>query len=87
MPLIQVRDQLNFDRDEEMAKCRAIVDELNPRQLQVFEEIDSAISTRSGQCYYLTGSGGTGKTHVTKVCTNGVMLYVMIVVTKPTKPS
>ena len=44
------------------------MENFNVEQREAFEKVDSAVTTGSGGCFFLTGCGGTGKTHVAKVC-------------------
>ena len=39
---------------------------LNVDQQQAFDKINEGVQTDNGGCYFLTGPGGTGKTHVVK---------------------
>ena len=52
----------------EVEKARALVQNFNNGQREAFAKVDSAVTNGSGGCFFLTGFGGAGKTHVTKVC-------------------
>ena len=43
------------------------MENFNAEQRASFEKVDSAVNSGSGG-FFLTGCGGTGKTHVAKVC-------------------
>lgn len=74
-----MRDALNFDRAEETEAARAIIRTLNEEQRAAFEKIDLSVAAAGttegtevtggceGRLFFLTGCGGSGKTHVAKV--------------------
>jgi hypothetical protein len=55
-------EQKDYDQQQQMAdQC---IPNLNPDQHSAFDQIMYAVDTHSGQCLFLHGPGGTGKTYV-----------------------
>ena len=61
---IEIREALNFDRDNEDNKKSKLFELFNPEQAAAFECMDKAVRDESGQCFFLDGAGGCGKTTV-----------------------
>ena len=59
-----IREQQNYDVDELAAKAAECIASLNGDQHVAFERIISAITTKSGEIFFLHGPGGTGKTYL-----------------------
>ena len=62
----EVRDALNFDRDDEGKKKEELLSKFNEEQMRAFEEINESVRNDEGKCFYLDGAGGCGKTTVAK---------------------
>ena len=59
-----VREQHNYDPDEQATKAAECIASLNADQLAAFEKITTAVATNSGEIFFLHGPGGTGKTYL-----------------------
>ena len=59
-----IREQRNYDMDHETHMAEQLIPTLNVGQRAAFDEIMAAVTNRTGQCYFLHGPGGTGKTYV-----------------------
>jgi hypothetical protein len=57
-------EQLNYSTDEERRIFDNNVALLNTEQHNAFEKIYHSTSTQDGNCFFLHGAGGTGKTFV-----------------------
>ena len=57
-----------FDAKHEEFEGKKLIDSLNFEQKALFDIVMSAIYTNNGNsnCYFLDGSGGSGKTHLYK---------------------
>ena len=62
----EVRDALNFDRDDEKRKEQSLTSKFNEEQMNTFKEINKSVEEDEGKCFYLNGAGGCGKTTVAK---------------------
>jgi hypothetical protein len=56
--------QLNYNREEEQSKAEQLSQQFNSQQSSAFQEITTAVRNESGQCYFLQGAGGCGKTFI-----------------------
>ena len=63
----EVREALNFNRNDEEMKRDILLSKFNDDQSKAFEEINNSVIQDKGKCFYLDGAGGCGKTTVTKV--------------------
>ena len=61
-PLIQ--EQRAYDTEAQAVLAGQLIPTLTQDQRVAFEKITSAISTRSGETFFLHGPGGTGKTYL-----------------------
>src|SRR5580658_1394804 len=59
-----ILEQRDCDPAEQAALAQECIPTLNPSQLAAFNTIVQAVTTQSGQCFFLHGPGGTGKTYV-----------------------
>lgn len=59
-----ITEQLNYDREEESNTAAIIVPQLNPEQRVSYNTVLSAVLSGSGETFFLSGPGGTGKTFV-----------------------
>jgi hypothetical protein len=59
-----IMEQKNYDPVEQAALAEQRIPTLNASQRPAFDSIMQAVTTRSGQCFFLYGPGGTGKTYV-----------------------
>ena len=62
----EVRDVLNFDRDDEKRNEQSLTSKFNEEQMNTFKEINKSVEEDEGKCFYLNGAGGCGKTTVVK---------------------
>ena len=62
----EIREHLSFDKDVESNKKQVLVDMFNDKQRTSFDMIDKSVSEGTGECFYLDGAGGCGKTTVAK---------------------
>ena len=62
----EIREHLSFDKDVESDKKQVLVDMFNDKQRTSFDMIDKSVSEGTGECFYLDGAGGCGKTTVAK---------------------
>src|SRR6266850_2920657 len=56
--------QLNYDRQDQQCNAQQLCQQFNAQQASSFQEILAAIRDSSGQCFFLQGAGGCGKTFV-----------------------
>src|SRR5580658_8385822 len=59
-----ILEQRDCDPAEQAALAQQRIPTLNPSQLAAFNTIVQAVTTQSGQFFFLHGPGGTGKTYV-----------------------
>ncbi|KZV84196.1 hypothetical protein EXIGLDRAFT_624670, partial [Exidia glandulosa HHB12029] len=59
-----IAEQLNFDVDEQRTKAEENQARFNDEQRTAFDAIMEAVEQESGQSFFLSGPGGTGKTFV-----------------------
>jgi hypothetical protein len=57
-------EQKDYDQDQQQQMADQRIPNLNPDQRSAFDQIMHAVDTHSGQCFFLYGPGGTGKTYV-----------------------
>ena len=67
-----ISEQLNYNRDRERTLAQEHLAQLNPEQLDAYEQIISSVETQAGQTFFLNGPGGTGKTFVYNTVCNRV---------------
>lgn len=59
-----IGEQLQFDGHDQQSKAEANIAQLNLEQRAAFDEVMQSVEQRSGQPFFLSGPGGTGKTFV-----------------------
>ena len=59
-----IAEQLNYDEGQEHHSCTQLTQQFNQEQEAAFAEIVNAVTDRTGQCFFLHGAGGCGKTFV-----------------------
>ena len=59
-----ITEQLDYNREEESNTAATMVPQLNLEQRHSYDAILSAVLSGSGQTFFLSGAGGTGKTFV-----------------------
>jgi len=59
-----IQEQRDYDPHQQHEEYLQKSQQFNPEQRQAFEAIKNAVETRSGQSFFLNGSGGCGKTFV-----------------------
>src|SRR5271170_5736704 len=59
-----IQEQLNYDPVQQLLESEERQAKFNADQWAAFDEIMAAVETKSGQCFFLHGPGGTGKTYV-----------------------
>ena len=59
-----LREQLDYDTQEQANYAQEHITRLNPGQQTAFERITSAVLNKTGETFFLHGPGGTGKTYV-----------------------
>ena len=59
-----ITEQLDYNREAESNVATAMVAQLNPEQRASYDTVLSAVLTGSGETFFLSGPGGTGKTFV-----------------------
>lgn len=74
-----ISEQLNYDRNHERSLAEERLAQLNPEQLDGYQQIISSVETQSGQTFFLNGPGGTGKTFVYNTVCNTVRSHGWIV--------
>src|SRR5487761_412025 len=57
-----IAEQQHYDVGEQAQLAAECIAKLNPDQQTAFDKITSAITTKSGEIFFLHGAGGTGKT-------------------------
>ena len=62
----EIREALNFDREDEKTKKEMYLSQFNEEQKQTYHEINESVMKEEGKCFYLDGAGGCGKTTVAK---------------------
>jgi len=67
-----IAEQRNYDPQEQTELAEQHIASLNPDQCSAFDKISSAVADKTGEIFFLHGSGGTGKTYVyNTLCYNG----------------
>ena len=61
-----IMDELNYDREALKEEHEALYNSLNRDKKAVYEAIVDAVYKEIGGCFFVYGSGGTGKTHLWK---------------------
>ena len=59
-----ITEQLDYNREEESNMAATMVPQLNLEQHHSYDAVLSAVLSGSGQTFFLSGAGGTGKTFV-----------------------
>jgi hypothetical protein len=59
-----IQEQLNYDPVQQLLESEERQAQFNADQQAAFDEIMAAVESKSGQCFFLHGPGGTGKTFV-----------------------
>ena len=59
-------EQLDYDIATEAGALTSLLPTLNSYQMQVFQNVITANDSNEGGCFFVYGSGGTGKTYVWK---------------------
>jgi PIF1-like helicase len=59
-----IAEQRLYNLEEQAQKVAESIANLNPDQHTAFEKITTAVTTKTGQIFFLHGSGGTGKTYL-----------------------
>lgn len=67
-----IGEQLNYDRQHEQNLAEECLAQLNPEQLDAYQQIISSVKTQTGQTFFLNGPGGTGKTFFYNMICNTV---------------
>ena len=62
--VIEVRETLNFNRDDEKTKQDELLSTFNDEQTKAFDEINESVLKDEGKCFFLKAAGGCGKTTV-----------------------
>ena len=57
-------EQLDYDIATEAGALTSLLPTLNSYQMQVFQNVITANDSNEGGCFFVYGSGGTGKTYV-----------------------
>jgi hypothetical protein len=67
-----IGEQLNYNRERERNLAEERLAQLNPEQLDAYQQIISSVESQTGQVFFLNGPGGTGKTFVYNTVCNSV---------------
>jgi hypothetical protein len=59
-----ILEQHQYDPEEQAQLAAQCIASLNPDQHSAFDRITTAITTASGEIFFLHGPGGTGKTYL-----------------------
>ena len=59
-----ILEQKDYDAAEQHMLAEDRIPNLNADQLNAYEKVLSAVENNSGQCFFLSGPGGTGKTYL-----------------------
>jgi hypothetical protein len=59
-----IQEQHQYDPEEQARLATQCIASLNPDQHSAFDKITTAITTTSGEIFFLHGPGGTGKTYL-----------------------
>jgi len=62
----EVREHLSIDKDVEKGTFEELLEKLTDEQTEAFNKINQSVIDTDGQCYFLNGAGGCGKTTVAK---------------------
>ena len=60
-------EQQDYNREEQQRLADQYISMLNADQHQAFDKIMDAVDIKSGECFFINGPGGTGKTFVYNV--------------------
>ena len=66
-----IAEQLSYDNDEQTGLANQRIPTLNNGQHAAFDAIVNAVELKSGQTFFLHGPGGTGKTYVYNMHSQG----------------
>ena len=61
-----IREQLDYDQEQESHNLQRLLPTLNSDQMRVFQSVIQADEHGGGGCFFIYGSGGTGKTYLWK---------------------
>ena len=61
-----IRKQLDYDQEQESHNLQMLLPTLNSDQMRVFQSVIHADEHGGGGCFFIYGSGGTGKTYLWK---------------------
>lgn len=67
-----IAEQLNYNRDDELAQANTWIQQLNNEQHGVFTRITESVQHEHGETFFLDGPGGTGKTFIYNTLCNWV---------------
>lgn len=59
-----IAEQLNYNRAVELQRAEENLAGLNAEQRQAYDRVIHSVTNDRGELFFLTGAGGTGKTHV-----------------------
>jgi hypothetical protein len=62
----EIRNALDFDKDEEKRKKETFLSMFNEEQRDAFDKINTSVINGEGKCFFIDGAGGCGKTTVAK---------------------
>jgi primosomal protein N' len=57
-----ILEQLDYDHVQQAEEAEERKEKFNAEQQAAFDQIMAAVESKSGQCFFLHGPGGTGKT-------------------------
>jgi hypothetical protein len=73
-------EQKDYDPEEQQRLADEYIAKLNADQQKAFDTIMEAIQNKSGDCFFLSGPGGTGKTFVYKTLCHALRAKGAIVI-------
>ncbi|CAL1384366.1 unnamed protein product [Linum trigynum] len=62
-----IAEELNYNSEDLMKEFNTLYPKLNSEQMKAFDEIITAVEEGNGNCFFVDGFGGTGKTFLWKV--------------------
>ena len=75
-----IAEQRDYDVEEEQRVADQHIPMLNQEQKHAFDQIMDAVTSQSGQCFFLNGPGGTGKTYVYNTLCHALRARGLIVI-------
>ena len=72
----EIRNALDFDKDDEERKKETFLSMFNEEQRDAFDKINESAINGEGKCFFLEGAGGCGKTTAAKALLHLSLIHI-----------